>query len=192
MVSRHDIGQRPAVGRDCFGAAPESPRNAAYERATAIVGERLRIYSSTGHPLQRFEHAICPALDPWATRRAVRPVGVFVGGKTSSVRRGCRFCCSKRPCSWRNRPLFSMSVQRPPLSASGRRESSRVRWLPRQVPQPWTSLGSTGRDNQHAIGRTSRETSRLYHGLFDAISDQGNGRGTPRWHQSIATDICAT
>jgi hypothetical protein len=41
-------------------------------------------------------------------------------------------------------------------------------------------------------GRASAQTSQLHHGLYDAIADHGNGRGTRRWHPSITTGICAT
>ena len=51
--------------------------------------------------------------------------------------------------------------------------------------------GASGRRNE-GYGRASPQTSQLHNGFADAIANQGNGRGTRRWHPSITTGTCAT
>ena len=49
----------------------------------------------------------------------------------------------------------------------------------------------SGRRNE-GYGRHLIQRNNCITGISNAIADQGNGRGTRRWHPSITTGICAT
>ena len=49
----------------------------------------------------------------------------------------------------------------------------------------------SGRRNEAMAGHLVQRNNCIT-GISNAIADQGNGRGTRRWHPSITTGICAT